>query len=151
MKERNKIAKLLGYTATSNHHDADEDSEHDTGGTEYSFYLEMDGANYKFTANFSYGSCYSGYTSASWGALDNNLVEIFGVPNKLIVPVKDVFVNVIGWVVEQVIFDSENSFDATVIKINSTEGEMIVLSTGDGGCQYYSSGTVNLSEELFKK
>jgi hypothetical protein len=150
MKERKQIAKLIGYTKSSNHHDADENSEHDYGGTEYCFYLDIDGVNYKFIANYSYGSCGSGYCSASWGSLDNDLIEIYGLPSELTIPIKDVFVNVIGYQVEMSIEDGEDSFDATVTKISSTEGETIVYSTGDGGCQYYSSGVVNVNEELFK-
>lgn len=145
-----KKAKLLGYLSISHNLDANEDREHDNGGTEYYFYIKLDGEIYFFKAEYSYGSCFSGYTSASWGSLDNKLVKAKIVPVRLIVANKNIFVNVINGEVEKSIQESSDRYDAIIEEIKSTDGEFIVSSSGDGGCQYYSSGIIEINEELFK-
>ena len=145
-------AKLLGYTKTSTHKDADteEYQDHDTGDTTYIFFVELDKRIYKFEAIYSYGSCYSGYCGASWGDIKENLLET-ELPISFYKTKKEVFVEIVNNAVVKSIIDSEDSWDATTTTINSTEGEKIVLGTGDGGCGYYSSGVISLNEELFNQ
>ena len=47
------------------------------------------------------------------------------------------------------IINPKESWDAVETCVKSIDGEVIVSSTGDGGCQYYSSGVVDVNEELF--
>lgn len=149
-----ETAKLLGYYKTSWHEDADpkEYAEHDTGDTTYHFVIDLNGTIYEFTAEDSYGSCGSGYCSASWGYIHNNLVKIDSdlVLLKLTAPIKDIFVNTFNDMVQITEKDGEEMYDAMQTIVFSTDGDLIVSGDGNGGCAYYSSGSITLNEELFK-
>jgi hypothetical protein len=145
-----EIAKLLGYTKSSTHYDAsEEESVHDSGGTRYIFYIELNGKYFTFNALYSYGSCYSGYCGASWGSIDPELDACELLPTDLISTNKEIFIYAVDGRVRTAIQDQEFSYDATIEQVNSIDGTMILNSTGDGGCEYYSSGNVNINEELF--
>lgn len=151
-----ETAKLLGYYTTSYHEDANpkDDLDHDTGDTTYHFVIDLNGGFYEFTAEDSYGSCGSGWTSASWGYIHNELVKIdtdLEFISKLNVSIKDIFVNVHNNMVQINEKDSKESYDAMETIIFSTEGDLIVSGTGNGGCCYYPSGGITLNEELFQK
>ena len=142
-----KTAKLLGYSITTNNEG--EVDGHDTGESIFTFYIELDGAVYFFTATESWGSCYSGYTGASWGDIDFTLHKTEIIIKTLTTPIKDIFINIVDGQIVKSIIDPKESWDAVETCVKSTDGEVIVSSTGDGGCQYYSSGVVDVNEELF--
>lgn len=146
-----KEAKLLGYFETKNHMAADRNSyrDHDEGDVTQHFVIELDGKNFEFTASESYGSCGSGYCSASWGDIENELKEINNL-NELIKPIKDIFVNVYDNKVQTTEVDRKYRYDSMETGIKSTHGELIVSGTGNGGCGYYPSGTITLNENLFE-
>lgn len=146
-----EIAKLLGYSESSEHIPANtrEWQDHDEGGTEYKFYIELNSLIYYFVFNYSYGSCGSGYCGASWGTSQPELKLHNGELPVLTKPNKETFVYVVDNKVRMSILDQEEYYDPTVTCVNSTEGIMIVQETGDGGCQYYSSGQVNVNSLLF--
>jgi hypothetical protein len=145
-------AKLLGYRKSESHKPAgsEEYQDHDEGDVTYKFYIELDNKFYSFEAIYSYGSCGSGYCGASWGNIENKLNKENNIPN-LTEPNKELFIEINDSLeVIQSLLDSEEPWDATTTTIKSTEGDIIVSGTGDGGCSYYSSGVINLNEELFK-
>lgn len=143
-----KKAKLLGYRERVLLIPVRSDG-HDNGENVYTFYVELDGEIFYFTFTYSFGSCFSGYTSASWGSCDTKLIKS-DKPNLLITPIKDVYVNVVDGKVQLSTQDPEHSWDAVIQCVNSVDGEKIVSHTGDGGCQYYSSGNVDINESMFK-
>lgn len=150
-----KKAKLLGYYVTANHEELiqKDDLDHDTGDTTYHFIIDFNGLN-EFKAEYFYGSCGSGYCSASWGNIYNKLIPVVTYEEfieELIKPINDVFVNIHNDMVQITEKDGEDSYDAMETIIFSIDGDFIVKGTGDGGCQYYSSGEIILNEQLFKK
>lgn len=135
--------KLLGYIKISEHKDAmQHDLEHDEGYECYTLFFENGVA---IDVVESYGSCYSGWTSASWG--DMTISDKKSEGFELIKPKKDVFIELPVRFVEK---DGENSWDAMVTTLFSTDGDVIAYHTGDGGCQYYSSGVANINLSLFE-
>ncbi len=149
-------AKLLGYITKSQHKDAhtDEWQDFDEGEVQYIFFVLYNNKVYTFTFTYSYGSCGSGYTSASWGYSDTKLVEVDNINQDIselpiIKPIKDIFVTIIYNSVQKSIIDSENSWDATTTTVKSTDDDIIISETGNGGCEYYSSGEVTINNDLF--
>ncbi len=147
-----KKGKLLGYNVSSKHADAGsrEYQDHDEGESNYQFYILLDGKYYYFNASSSYGSCGSGWCGANWADLEYNLYE---TTEPLLVreAKKDTYVNIVDNKVVKSIVDSGKIWDsATVESINTTEDVLLVSSTGNGGCDYYPSGVLNINESLFK-
>jgi len=150
-------AQLLGYTKNEIDSGVNNDG-HEEGCIDYTFYIKIGDVVFSFYAQNSWGSCGSGYTGASWGHLEYKLREISPVSffnnfNKqipgLVRPTKDTYLTLFNGELQRSIQDSENFNDSTVESVKSDDGEVIVYSTGDGGCQYYSSGTVVVNDKLF--
>lgn len=148
--------KLLGYTSVSWNKDSDhsEDRPHDTGETNYKFYIEYNNLIYSFSAKSSYGSCGSGWCSASWGYINNELdIEKWLNTDNITKTNKDVYINisedmkVVTTILDP---DEEHYDDATTAAIISTERVVILSSTGNGGCSYYPSGVLMVNELLFE-
>lgn len=135
-------SKLLGYIKTAENTPAhtNEWQDFDEGYICYTLFFE----DIAIDAIETYGSCGSGYTSTSWGDLliSNKNKEGF----TLIKPKKDVFIEIPVRFTEK---DPKEPYDAMITELLSTEGEQIAYHTGNGGCQYYSSGTANINLELF--
>lgn len=143
--------KLLGYLKTTKHSSADEYNEHDSGYTNYALFFSNEDNKQLFVVNVnsSYGSCYSGYTSASWGNI-SKINKVVNIPEKLVKTKGDVFIELLPNEVLNTTFDSpEEYYDSTTERLISTDGIEIAYSTGDGGCQWYSSGTACINLELF--
>lgn len=148
-----KTAKLLGYYTTSWHEDANpkEYGDHDTGDTTYHFIIDLNGVLYEFTAVDSYGSCGSGYCSASWGYINPELIKIEQKSDLIHkTTVKEIYVTILDELVATIEKVAKYSYDATETFVMSTDNEAIVSGTGNGGCGYYPSGGITLNEELFK-
>jgi hypothetical protein len=133
-----KTAKLLGYSKVYTNEGENSDG-HEESETVFKFYIELDECTYYFTATESFGSCGSGYSSASYGDIDFTLNEDY-ITHKLTTPNKEIFINIVDNQLVKTVLDPTESWDATITCVKNTEGEIIVSSTGDGGCQYYSSG-----------
>jgi len=141
--------KLLGYYTTEQD-DGENSDGHACGSETYHFVVEKENKEKKeFTFTKSWGSCGSGYCSASWGDMDLNLVNVYKPENEIIRPNKDIelYLNV------NFIHHNERSqeFDANLMNVTTTDNEELVYHSGNGGCNYYPSGEVYLNEELFKK
>jgi hypothetical protein len=148
-----KKAKVLGYLVTKEHKDANPDDwdDHDTGHIKNTFYVDLEGEIYSFSNIEEYGSCYSGYTSASWGSTDNILERKEGVPKDLIKPTKEIFINVAENRNVQVSKAEGRPYDGITTEVKTTDGEVLCWDTDDGGCGYYSSGVAEVNETLFGK
>ena len=147
-----KQAKLLGYKHTKYHMPADSYNDHDHGHDGYTIYCEIDGDLYEFNVMESYGSCYSGYTSASWGII-SNLDEADELPEDMVKITKELIIKVFfdddSYFPYLTITESGHTFDPVVETLKTIDGQEIAMSTGDGGCQYYSSGTATINLEAF--
>jgi len=141
------IKKIKGIYVTKSHTPGG-DGDHSTGHTTYNIVLED---NTMFSVTESYGSCYSGYTSASWGSTNNELRIADLTVDFDYIPVKDIFVTVASDKVVTKITEPNQGWDAFVTSVMSTDDEVIIYDTDDGGCNYYSSGTAHLNEELFSR
>jgi len=147
-----KQAKIIGYDSIKEHYDGTEDGyvEWPTGHTTWFIYLELEGNYYRFDICSSYGSCGSGYTSASWGDMNMGLVELNEKPTLIFPPITDIFVNVVNGSVRHSVFENgDYQFDATSIAVKTTDDIQLCFSTGDGGCGYYPSGHAELNTDLF--
>lgn len=145
--------KLLGYLKTESHTPADSEeyNEHDSGYTNYALFFSNEDGKQLFVVdvNSSYGSCSSGYTSASWGNI-SQIKTVNKIDNNLVLAKKDVFIELLPENKLNVTFSiPEDSWDTEVEQLLSTDNEVIATSTGDGGCQWYSSGTASINLELF--
>lgn len=116
-----------------------------------------------FTGENHIGSCGSGYCSASYGDIDPSLRPISELPKCEFefTTIGEHFINVVSnkanrYLVILSVLDSvdENDEyrwdDATVSSVFSTNGIKIISSTGDGGCNYYPSGSCRFNEEIIK-
>jgi hypothetical protein len=145
--------KLLGYLKTKSHTPAyqEEYNEHDSGYTNYALFFSNEDSKQFFVVNVnsSYGSCFSGYTGASWGNI-SQIKTISKIENNLVLAKKDVFIELLPENKLNVTFNTpKDSWDAEVETLLSTDNEVIATSTGNGGCQWYSSGTASINLELF--
>lgn len=147
-----KKLKIIGYSITKEHADAHsrEYQDHDEGNITYHFLGEVDNKYYRFKAVDSYGSCGSGWTSASWGDIDFKLHPTTDDSCSHITK-KDIYIGITedNQIIKSV-EDPGEYFDATVESIHTTDNELLVSSTGDGGCNYYPSGIIKVNAELFK-
>lgn len=130
--------------------------EHPTGTDTISVYVKDENENvFQFTASHSDGSCGSGYCGASWGSLSLGLVPIIE-ENGMNVPITHVVegthqVTIVGDVVQKSFEDTDYEFDACVELVKTTDGTMVVASSGNGGCGYYPSGSAWFNDKLFKE
>lgn len=145
-------ATLLGFSLSKQHQNGSEEyGDWPSGYEKYSLYFKSeDGKILKNEVTDSYGSCYSGYTSASWGHISNT--EIVKEIPQDITPAKEPLQVLISndyqiYVSEK---STEHYLDALIREINSVDGTNIAYETGDGGCRYYSSGVANINKELFQ-
>lgn len=147
--------KLLGYTLKTEDRGRDSDG-HDNGSDLYKFYIELpDLSIHEFIAEETWGPCGSGYCGASWGHIDNDIKINSTSQSKMydvisFQPIKNIEIDIINNKVVMGVLESSSSYDAIVSSVKSLDGDVIVTSTGDGGCQYYSSGQVRINNELFK-
>jgi hypothetical protein len=148
-----KQAKIIGYDSIKEHHDTGNEEDYadwPTGHTTWFVYLELEGNYYRFDITASYGSCGSGYTSASWGDMNMGLVELSEKPALIFPPINDIFVNVVNGSVRHSVLENEDyMYDATMVKVNTTDNIELCFSTGDGGCGYYPSGVAQINTDLF--
>lgn len=144
-------AKLLGYTVFKEHIPANtsEWQDHDEGGTYWTLFFELENGTIMSSAvSATYGSCGSGYCGASWGNIEQ--LKVNTLPNSYNKAARNVFIEILPGNLLNPKFDSrEEYYDAQVERLLSTEGVEIAMSTGNGGCQYYSSGIASINEELF--
>ncbi len=147
-----KKAKLIGYYVTSEHKDAETNKyqDHDEGNISYHFVVELDKEYYVFDAVDEYGSCGSGYTSATWANINNTLCIYTGDIDHLTKPIKEIFLNVHSLQIQIIEKDQSQSWDPTITQILTTDKELLVSSTGNGGCSYYPSGILTFNNDLFK-
>jgi len=147
-----KEAKLIGYYITSEHRDAgtNEYQDHDEGNTTYHFVVKLDGEHYVFSAEDEYGSCGSGYCGATWANINNSLSNYVGNIESLTKPQKEIFLNVHSLQIQITEKDQSQSWDPTITQVLTTNEEVLVSSTGDGGCNYYPSGVLTFNNDLFK-
>jgi hypothetical protein len=145
-----KKARILGYTIETKHEDAGtrEYQDHDEGYKKYNIFIQIDDKFYTFSGTEEYGSCGSGWCSASWASLDLSLIETHNVSdrtkNEIFIELTD-DLQIIRKVKEPVEF-----YDAIIECVETTDGELLISSSGNGGCDYYSSGTIKFNEDLFK-
>jgi hypothetical protein len=143
-------AQLLGYFEEAYNEPARDRHDHEHGQHTYLFVVRVTNQDFIFTAINSWGSCSSGWTSACWGNIQPKLDSV-GSANypDLIKPKKPTYVNVHdGNVMLQ--HEYQMGFDPTIEYIETTDGEKIISATGDGGCQWYSSGNTYLNKGLFE-
>ena len=141
---------LLGYNTYKQHRDSSEYNDHPEGGEYWELYFQdSEGNYYNVGVADTYGSCGSGYCSASWGHIDQ-IVPIDNTPIPSFKANKLIYIELTEADVLNVQFsDTEYHYDAKVETLVSTDGEIIATSTGDGGCQWYSSGMASINLELF--
>lgn len=144
--------KLLGYQERKEHKPANtsEYQDFDEGGIYWNLFFKSEHDNYfRVTVSETYGSCGSGYTSASWGDI-NKIEELNKVPKNLVKPIKDVFIELLqNNILNTKFLENKEPWDAQVEQLLSTDGELIAQSTGNGGCSYYPSGVASINKELF--
>ena len=142
-------ARLLGYTELRTDNGTNSEG-HEQGCIDYTFYLQIEDETFSFYATESWGSCGSGYCSATWGDISFILYPKNGNISGLIEPKCDIFIPLTSNNEIQIsITDSEYRDDATIESVKSDKGDLIVTSTGNGGCGYYPSGTVIINNKLF--
>jgi hypothetical protein len=142
-----KNALLLGFTHKERSF-GQNDNGHDEGDEINTFYVELESKIYSFTFTYSYGSCGSGYTSASYADCELNLKPDH-LPTYLHTTKSPIYISIVNNTVISLIQDSDYTYDASVTSVNSIDGIRIVSHTGNGGCNYYSSGIVSINNELF--
>ena len=148
-----KQARLLGFFTKTKHEDANSYNEHASGFVKHYVVVDLGGAKKTFTVEDSYGSCYSGYCGANWGRLDLELKDYSGKAELYKFNEKDLFINVVNGTVVSSILEPEEQFhfDAIVTTVHLTDGRRLAVSTGDGGCSYYPSGSAYLDKELIER
>jgi hypothetical protein len=142
---------LLGYNTHKQHSDPLEYSEHAEGGEYWALFFKDAQVDEYYVVNVcsTYGSCYSGYCGASWGYI-NQIERVSKLPEIAFKAVKPIYIELTEADVLNVQFsETEYHYDASVETLVSTDGEIIATSTGDGGCQWYSSGSAFINLELF--
>lgn len=144
--------QLIGYQYISEHRNASPDDygdDHDSGHKTYQLYFKGDNKLFKVDVCESYGSCPSGYCGASWGNI-SRINEVVSIPENLVKTKEDVFIELLPNEVLNTTFDCpEEYYDSTIERLMSTDGIEIAYSTGNGGCQWYSSGSASINKELF--
>ena len=148
--------QLLGYLESKEHHnansnwDSDNYYEHDTGYTCWSLFFKGLDKFFKVDVTSSYGSCGSGYCGASWGDI-SKIEEVKSIPDNLVKTKGLVYIDLLPNNILNVSFqDPSEPLDASIETLLSTERVQIAQSTGNGGCQYYPSGTASINLELFE-
>jgi len=148
--------QLLGYLESKEHHDAnpnwedDNYSEHDSGYTCWSLFFKGEDKSFKVDVYASYGSCGSGYCSASWGSI-SKIEEIKSIPDNLVKTKGLVYIDLLPNNILNVTFQDPNEpWDAEIETLLSTKGVQIAQSTGNGGCNYYPSGNASINLDLFE-
>ena len=144
--------KLLGFIEYSDHKPANTDKwqDFDEGGTYWDLYFKGEEKLFVVTVSSTYGSCGSGYTSASWGEIDR-IKEISHIKDNYTPTIKDVYIELLENNILNTKFQTpESSWDAQIEQLLSTDEDWIAESTGDGGCQYYSSGEAKINKSLFQ-
>ena len=147
-----KQAKIIGYDSIKEHHDCTEEwqMEWPEGHTTWFVYLELEENYYRFDISSTYGSCGSGYSSANWGNINMELVELSEKPVLIFPTINDIFVNVVNGKVRHSVLENENHhYDASTVAVKTTDNIQLCFSTGDGGCGYYPSGNAELNTDLF--
>ena len=146
MTKLSDCCKLLGYYSTIEYRGENSDG-HNEGYKAYHFVVEVNKTTMKFTATESFGSCGSGWTSASWGDIEKELSNYEGndyvkCNSDISIPIENNCVRITTKIPKEM----SDSIEECVL---STDKIVIVSSTGNGGCDYYPSGNITLNDSLF--
>jgi hypothetical protein len=152
-----KVIKLLEQV-NEKHENYDGHEE----GADYYYVVVQSPSNelFFFTGENWVGSCGSGYCAASGGDIDGTLKPIKSeLPQHKyeFVAIGEHFIDVVNGKVRMSVLDNvdENGEyyveDATVSSVKSIDGIEIISSTGNGGCNYYPSGSCSFNTRIFKR